>query len=71
MDYGSVERVTTHDSGGSQIEVTVKFLVDRRVIYEFMDCLEPVVPGALREPIRAIMDHSPIGVEPFQGVDEQ
>ena len=63
MDYGSVERVTTHDSGESQIEVTVKFLVNRGVIYEFMDCLKPVVPGALREPIRAIMDHSPIEVE--------
>ena len=71
MDYGSVERVTTHDSGESQIEVTVTFLVDRRVIYEFMDCLEPVVPGALREPIRAIMDHSPIDMDLFQGVDEQ
>lgn len=63
MDFGSVEQVRTYDSGGSQIEVTVEFLVNRYVIYEFMECLKPVVPGVLMEPIKAILEHSPKGVE--------
>lgn len=57
MKYGYVSDMTVI-SDGRLAKVSVDFLVERPVLYEFMDCLMPVSEGAEREPIAAILDHS-------------
>ena len=59
MKYGYVECVDTSDYKGSDlVSVSVGFMVDRSVLYEFMDCLKPIDKNAPREPIEAILEHS-------------
>lgn len=57
MKYGCVNDMTVM-SNGILARVRVDFLIDRQVLYEFMDCLMPVNEEAKREPIVAILDHS-------------
>lgn len=58
MKYGYVECVDTSDYNGDLVNVSVDFMVDRSVLYEFMDCLKPIDKNAPREPIEAILEHS-------------
>ena len=59
MKYGYVECVDTSDYiSGDLVSVSVGFMVDRSILYEFMDCLKPIDENAPREPIEAILEHS-------------
>ena len=62
MKYGMVDELTVYDRDAEcdkeKVRVSVEFLIDRRVLFEFMDALRPIYPNAPREPIAAILDHS-------------
>ena len=58
MKHGCIENIDTHDVGDCLVKVSVDFMVDRSVLYEFMDCLKPLDVYAPREPIEAILEHS-------------
>ena len=68
MRYGLVDSVTVYDYGEGNdrqtVEVAVTFIIDRSVLFEFMDALRPINRCARREPIEAIIDHSAdLGIE--------
>lgn len=68
MKYGLVDSVTVYDQGkGNErqtVLVNVDFVIDRSILFEFMDSLRPINNGARREPIEAIIDHSAeLGIE--------
>ena len=69
MLYGLVDELLVYDDGSSPVErqtvhVKVDFIVDRSILFEFMDALRPIDQKAQREPIAAILDHSAVpGVE--------
>lgn len=69
MQYGLVDELLVYDDGASSVErqtvrVKVDFIVDRTVLFEFMDALRPIDQRAQREPIAAILNHSAeLGVE--------
>ena len=63
MLYGLVNELLVYDDGDSPAErqsvhVKVDFIVDRSVLFEFIDALRPIDQRAQREPIVAILDHS-------------
>ena len=58
MKYGFIEDVDTFDAGKDFVRVNVDFMVDRSLLYEFIDCLKPSDLSAAREPIEAILEHS-------------
>ena len=63
MKYGEVDELTVYDDGDAvsdscTVRVSVDFLIERRVLFEFMDALRPIDPSTRREPIEAIVDHS-------------
>lgn len=62
MKYGFVEYMQTVDRG-KDVKVAVDFVIDRSVLYEFMDCLKPIDGKAMREPILAILEHSAVEVD--------
>ena len=62
MKYGFIADMDTSDMGGDYVKVSVDFLVERPVLYEFMDCLRPIKTSAEREPIKAILEHSCVEV---------
>lgn len=69
MLYGLVDELLVYDDGPSPVErqsvhVKVDFVVDRSILFEFMDALRPIDQRAQREPIAAILEHSAaLGVE--------
>ena len=69
MLYGLVDELLVYDDGASPVErqtvrVKVDFIVDRAILFEFMDALRPIDQRAQREPIAAILNHSAaLGVE--------
>ena len=62
MKYGFINDISVDDNG-IRARVSVDFIVDRSVLYEFMDCLIPIDGKAEREPIEAILNHSAKVVE--------
>ena len=62
MRYGTVKRVNADDCFGGvdrqSVPVTVYFMVDRSVLFEFMDAIRPISRNARREPIEAILGYS-------------
>lgn len=73
MQYGLVDELLVYDDGASPVErqtvrVKVDFIVDRAILFEFMDALRPIDQRAQREPIAAILNHSAaLGVEVDDG----
>ena len=69
MLYGLVDELLVYDDGASPVErqavhVKVDFIVDRAILFEFMDALRPIDQMAQREPIAAILNHSAVlGIE--------
>lgn len=68
MINGFVDKVTVNDHYDWQdmqaVPVTVDFVIDRSVLFEFMDALRPIERNARREPIEAILDYSAkLGIE--------
>lgn len=69
MLYGLVDELLVYDDGASLVErqnvrVKVDFIVNRAVLFEFIDALRPIDKRARREPIAAILNHSAVpGVE--------
>ena len=62
MKYGFIADMDTFDASNDCVRVSVDFMVDRSVLYEFMDCLKPINRNAPREPIEAILEHSCVKV---------
>jgi hypothetical protein len=63
MQYGLVDELLVYDDGSSLVDrqtvhVKVDFIVDRSILFEFMDALRPIDQRAQREPIAAILEHS-------------
>lgn len=63
MLYGVVDELLVYDDGATPIErqtvrVKVDFIVDRAILFEFIDALRPIDQKAQREPIAAILYHS-------------
>ena len=63
MNYGLVTGAFVRDNGGTPsdrqlVGVQVDFLIDRSVLFEFMDAMRPIDESARREPIQAILDYS-------------
>lgn len=58
VKYGRVEEVRVDDEGELLVDVTVYFKVDRLVLAEFLDALQPFNADANREPIQALLDYS-------------
>ena len=52
MKYGFIDDIRVTDNGLAA-SVTVEFLIDRSVLYEFMDCLKPINNDA---PVYVIFD---------------
>lgn len=73
MLYGLVDELLVYDDGSSPVErqsvhVKVDFIVDRSILFEFIDALRPIDQRAQREPIVAILDHSAaLGVKVADG----
>ena len=69
MLYGLVDELLVYDDGASAVErqavhVKVDFIIDRSILFEFMDALRPIDQMAQREPIAAILNHSAaLGIE--------
>lgn len=73
MLYGLVDELLVYDDGASPadrqiVRVKVDFIVDRSILFEFIDALRPIDQRARREPIAAILNHSAaLGVEANDG----
>ena len=61
MKYGLVTGLNVCDNGDTPedkqvVQVTVDFLINRSILFEFMDALRPINQHTPREPIEALIN---------------